>query len=71
VWWSNTKRIPGGTATGPRVGTALRSLVTASGDNPVCCDRPMEQRFVHARDPFGETMFVAVWRCVICGRLAQ
>jgi rubrerythrin len=35
-----------------------------------CCGRPMESRFVRARDRLGQTLFVAVWRCPVCGRVA-
>jgi len=36
---------------------------------PECCGQAMEPRLVHARNRFGETIFVAVWRCLVCNRI--
>jgi len=36
----------------------------------VCCGQPMEPRLAQARDRYGQTMFVAVWRCPRCGRMS-
>ena len=33
-----------------------------------CCGKPMEPRLARAHDRFGQTIFVAVWRCATCGR---
>jgi rubrerythrin len=30
----------------------------------------MEPRLAQARDRYGQTMFVAVWRCPQCGRMS-
>jgi hypothetical protein len=37
---------------------------------PVCCGEPMEPRLARARHRLGQTLFVAVWQCRICGRVA-
>jgi hypothetical protein len=33
------------------------------------CGKPMVPQLRHARDPDGQMMFVAVWRCSGCGRI--
>jgi hypothetical protein len=40
------------------------------GENPVCCVQPMNLRLVHSHDRVGQKVFVAVWQCQICGRVA-
>jgi hypothetical protein len=37
--------------------------------SPACCGKPMAPQFRHARDPDGQMLFVAVWRCSECGRI--
>jgi hypothetical protein len=37
---------------------------------PVCCAQPMEPRLARAHDRLGQTVFVAVWQCLVCGRMA-
>lgn len=39
------------------------------GENPVCCAQPMRPRLAHAWDGLGQKVFVAVWRCQVCGRV--
>jgi hypothetical protein len=40
-------------------------------DVPVtCCGKPMESRLARAHDRSGQTLFVAVWHCPVCGRVA-
>jgi len=63
-----------------KVGTTLQgeSVKAPTGPsahpNPsgalVCCGQPMEPRLAQARDRYGQTMFVAVWRCPRCGRMS-
>jgi hypothetical protein len=36
-----------------------------------CCGRLMETRLARAHDRFGQTLFVAVWHCPVCGRAVQ
>jgi len=36
--------------------------------NPTCCGQPMEPRLARMRDREGQVSFVAVWRCLECGR---
>lgn len=43
---------------------------SARGENPSCCAQPMNPRLAHAHDRLGRKVFVAVWRCQVCGRVA-
>ena len=36
----------------------------------ICCERPMQNRFAHAIDSQGQTVFVAVWCCKVCKRVS-
>ncbi len=52
------------------VGT--RRGATAPADEvPVCCGKPMQPHFAHARDRYGNEFFVTVWRCLHCGKLVH
>jgi hypothetical protein len=54
--------------------SAIRELderASLPGENPVCCAQPMNPRLAHARDGLGQELFVAVWQCQVCGRIAR
>ena len=38
--------------------------------DPMCCGKAMQPRLTQRRDGEGELSFVAVWRCLACGRAA-
>ena len=38
---------------------------------PACCGHPMEPRLARAHDRLGQTLFVTVWQCPVCGRVAH
>ncbi len=44
--------------------------LAAPGEDPICCGRPMESCLARAHDRLGHTVFVAVWQCPRCGRVA-
>jgi hypothetical protein len=48
----------------------LAKPASSPGENPVCCAQPMNLRLAHAHDRLGQKVFVAVWQCQACGRVA-
>lgn len=38
---------------------------------PECCGKPMDGRLARMRDSEGMFSYVAVWRCLVCGRAAS
>lgn len=43
---------------------------SSPGEDPACCTQPMKPHLAHTQDHMGKTVFVAVWRCQVCGRVA-
>ena len=39
--------------------------------DPTCCGKAMQPRLAQRRDGEGELSFVAIWRCLGCGRAAS
>ena len=37
---------------------------------PACCGRPTVPRLARAHDRLGQTLFVTVWQCPVCGRVS-
>ena len=68
--WGSRQNVSATLQGGPRQAPAGGKVHPDPHGDMVCCGRPMEARLAHARDRFGQTMFVAVWRCLTCGRLA-
>jgi len=47
-----------------------RPIVWRERDKPPgCCGKLMEPRLARAHDRLGQTLFVAVWQCPVCGRV--
>jgi hypothetical protein len=60
---------------GPAQGESRQKLPVVSAHpappgSPLCCGEAMEPRLVHARDRYGQTIFVAVRCCPRCGRIS-
>jgi hypothetical protein len=53
---------------GPRPAATGVTAYPGPAEPLPCCGKPMEPRLASARDRFGQTMFVAVWRCATCGQ---
>ena len=39
-----------------------------AGEAPNCCGQPMQPQLAHARDGYGHSLFVTLWRCSQCGK---
>ena len=55
---------------------ALEPILAASAaeaepkGKTTCCGKPMTPHFGQARDRLGQVVFVAIWRCTTCRRVA-
>ena len=64
-WLSGTVEIGAGTMREPA------EPASPPEENPVCCAQPMSPRLVHANGSLGQKLFVTVWKCQMCGRVAR
>jgi hypothetical protein len=66
--WGRSEKASGVNKGGPKPAPARVAAHPDPSEALVCCGRPMEPRLTRARDRYGQTLFVAVWQCVRCGR---
>jgi hypothetical protein len=48
----------------------IRPVRLVPGQTPTCCGATMQPQLAHARDGYGHTIFVTLWRCAQCGKSA-
>jgi hypothetical protein len=54
---------------GPKPVT-IRPARLVPGQTPICCGATMQPQLTHARDGYGHSIFVSLWRCAQCGKSA-